>query len=61
MNYANAYELEAAFRSLANRAGDPSTRPFRVDLLPVHGRSGSPLCTVVMLSSSGSLLWEKLN
>jgi len=48
-------------KSLANLAGDPSARPFRVDLLRVHGRSASPLYTVVMLSQQRSLLREKLS
>ena len=57
MNYANTDELEAVLKSLANLAGDPSARPFRVDLLRDHGRSA----TVVMLSQQRSLLREKLS
>jgi hypothetical protein len=60
MNYPSKDELEAVLRTLAKQAGDPSTRPFRIDPLPVHG-GGSPMYTVVLLSQQKSLLREKLS
>jgi hypothetical protein len=60
MNYPNRDELEAVLSTLAKQVGDRSTRPFRVDPLPVHG-SGSPMYTVVILSQQRSLLRDKLS
>ncbi len=59
MNYPTKEALERALDGLAKQAGDQSTRPFRVEILPVHGHT-APSYTVVILSQQRSPLREQL-
>lgn len=49
MEYPTSTEVEKCLKHLAAEVGDLTTKPFRVDLLPVSGGK-PPMYTVVILS-----------
>ena len=59
MQYPSASDLEACLKSLAAEAGDATTKPFRVDVVPLHGGQ-PPMYTVVILSGAKEPLRKKL-
>ncbi len=59
MNYPTKEALELALGALAKQAGVQSTRPFRVEVLPVHGHA-APLYTVVILAQQRLPLRDRL-
>ena len=59
MTYPSELQVELALKRLAGELDDHSSRPFRVDLLKVHGEE-APRYTVVVLSVQGLPLYERL-
>jgi hypothetical protein len=59
MTYPSEIQVELALKRLAADLDDHSSRPFRVDLLKVHGEE-APRYTVVVLSARRNLLYERL-
>ena len=59
MQYPTSSQLQVCLKNLASGLSCSEDRPFRVDMLPVHGGK-PPMYTVVILSSAKERLREKL-
>ena len=57
--YPQAFALEERLKRLAVELGDATSKPFRVDMIPVHGGK-PPMYCVVIRSSAKELLRERL-
>ncbi len=59
MEHPTNLQVQLALKRMAEELGDDSLRPFRVELLRIHG-SEAPKYTVVVLSTRRALLCEHL-
>jgi hypothetical protein len=59
MEYPSKSRVELALTRLADKIGDDTAHPFRVELLKIHGGQ-PPRYTVVVLSAKRMLLCDRL-
>jgi len=57
--YPTQSEVQECLKTLAQEAGDATVHPFRVDLVPLHGKP--PMYAVVILSAAKEPLRQKLS
>ena len=59
MQYPTSSALQGCLKNLATEVANSGERPFRVDMLPVHGGK-PPMYTVVILSPAKERLRQKV-